>query len=423
MCYNIINTFPKKELKFPRKNLQDKILEKEPVKTQDNFKLQDNDDNQLSNLSSDEENSKFADAEEESQEYEKNSSDMDTSSLSTEDDSDFGTQKNYDEDGKTECALSIIHMPNTIYNKKNDKYIAEKQIKFQVNHEERDSESHKLFFKLNQDISHKISSLKKQDDINLFDDKNLENMNQLDELYDIQDNFYDKIKSLPVLESVLFPVSIKTAHSLQFLLEDDRSPDWSPFGQERSRELQKFENSIIGYQLKTNNLDHAWKTLYTEINKQCNVLGIPYKFRNKMFIKELEYLSLIMHDVLPYNYQEQGIFPQDKSISSYKIFFSEDDSLSVARKKWLTFLNEDYEFFWDAFSGRLPLYQLSDYDVVKLQDLLEIIWFINPKGVQKLLSTIRGIRDVQYVHQKSSAMKYYVHSRHKGYYLWMVFGW
>ena len=26
MCYNIINTFPKKELKFPRKNQQEKIL-------------------------------------------------------------------------------------------------------------------------------------------------------------------------------------------------------------------------------------------------------------------------------------------------------------------------------------------------------------------------------------------------------------
>lgn len=138
-------------------------------------------------------------------------------------------------------------------------------------------------------------------------------MNQLDELFDMQENFYDKVESLPVLESVLFPVSIKTAHNLQFLLEDDHSPDWSPFDPERSCELQKFENSIVYYQLKTNNLNHAWKTLYTEINKQCNMLGIPYKFQNKMFLKELELLSLIIHDVLTYKYQEQGIFPSDKS--------------------------------------------------------------------------------------------------------------
>ena len=72
MCCNIINTFPKKELKFPCKNQQEKILEKELVKTQDNIELQDDDDNKLFNLSSEEENSKFADAEEESQEYERN---------------------------------------------------------------------------------------------------------------------------------------------------------------------------------------------------------------------------------------------------------------------------------------------------------------------------------------------------------------
>ena len=81
------------------------------------------------------------------------------------------------------------------------------------------------------------------------------------------------------------------------------------------------------------------------------------------------------------------------------------------------------KFFWDVFSGRLLLYQLPDYEVVKLYNLLEIIWFINPKGVQKLLSTICGIKDMQYVYQRSSASKYWVHSRHKGYYLWIIFGW
>ena len=104
-----------------------------------------------------------------------------------------------------------------------------------------------------------------------------------------------------------------------------------------------------------------------------------------------------MHDVLPYNYKEHGIFPADKSISYYRQFFSEDDLLSVAKKKWLTFLDEDYSFFWDAFSGKISINQLDSYDIVKLNDLFEIIWFINPRGIHKLLSTICGLNDYKFI--------------------------
>ena len=61
---------------------------------------------------------------------------------------------------------------------------------------------------------------------------------------------------------------------------------------------------MIHRQLKTNNFSHAWKQVYQDVNEYCTEFGIPNDYRVKLFIKELEYLSLYVHDVLPINYQE-----------------------------------------------------------------------------------------------------------------------
>ena len=80
--------------------------------------------------------------------------------------------------------------------------------------------------------------------------------------------------------------------------------DWSPFGKERRDELKMIENSIFYYQLKTNGYTHAWKEMYIKVNAQCNALGIPYKKRLSLYLKEIEYLSLLLHDTLPSNYSK-----------------------------------------------------------------------------------------------------------------------
>ena len=176
-------------------------------------------------------------------------------------------------------------------------------------------------------------------------------------------------------------------------------------------------------QLRLNNFSHAWKELYTKINAQCNSLGVPYKHRAKLLTKELEFLSLLLHDVLPYNFSEQGIFPGDKNVSSYSLFFSEDDPLSVACKKWLDFLGDDYELFWNVFSEKISYNHLDNTEILKLHDIFEVIWFINPQGIQKLLSSLDGMRTYQQIHDKVSSIEYWTHSRSKIFYVWMMFGW
>ena len=107
--------------------------------------------------------------------------------------------------------------------------------------------------------------------------------------------------------------------------------DWSPFGLEKKRELERIEKSISFHQMKENHYEYAWKDIYTKINTQCNAIGIPYKNRTKLYQREMEILSLSLHSVLPKNYAKQGIFPNDVTVSYYQLFFSPEDSINIAR--------------------------------------------------------------------------------------------
>ncbi len=183
------------------------------------------------------------------------------------------------------------------------------------------------------------------------------------------------------------------------------------------------ENSMFYYQLKTNGYTHAWKEIYTKINAQCNALGIPFKNRMALYLKEIEYLSLLLHDILPSNYSEQGMVPGDTSTSSHHTFFSQKDSITIAHKKWYDILDNDYDFFWDVHSSKIDIDTLSNYDIVKLNDLLEIIWFINPMGLHNLIQNIKDFDMVKLIRKKANFLQHWVPSRHDKFYTWMMFGW
>ena len=150
----------------------------------------------------------------------------------------------------------------------------------------------------------------------------------------IKDHYKLFRRTVPSWRAVLFPVSTREMSfnnsSIASHMDD---LDWSPFGKERREEIKMIENSMFYYQLKVNGYTHAWKEIYTKINEQCNALGIPYKRRMLLYLKEIEYLSLMLHDVLPSHYNEQGIVPGDTSVSDHQTFFSPKDSINVARKK------------------------------------------------------------------------------------------
>ncbi len=96
--------------------------------------------------------------------------------------------------------------------------------------------------------------------------------------------------------------------------------------------------------------------------------GIPYKNRKKLYLHEIETISLYIHDCLPHNYTDQGIWAGNTSLSKYYIFFAPSDPLPIAHKKWKDFIGVDYEYFWDSFISN-DFENLNDQDYIKLDDL------------------------------------------------------
>ena len=75
------------------------------------------------------------------------------------------------------------------------------------------------------------------------------------------------------------------------------------------------------HQLKLHRMDHSFKKLLEELHLMWDEYGIPYNKRKRLLLVEVEMVSLLMCDVLPYNYSEQGIWVNDKSQGQYYNFF------------------------------------------------------------------------------------------------------
>ena len=57
-------------------------------------------------------------------------------------------------------------------------------------------------------------------------------------------------------------------------------------------------------QLKQHVMEQSFNTLYEELNIVWDEHGIPYNKRKKLLLVEIEMISLLICDVLPYNYSE-----------------------------------------------------------------------------------------------------------------------
>ena len=137
-------------------------------------------------------------------------------------------------------------------------------------------------------------------------------------------------------------------------------------------------------------------------------------------MKELEFLSLFINDILPKGYNGQGIYQDDPSISRYTLSFREDDQISIAQRKYLDFIIDDYILFWDVFSNKIKFGELKDQVFIKLHDLYEIITFINPQAIQIILNDPKSFEFLKIIKIKAIDRQHYVQSRHSTYYVWQL---
>ena len=68
------------------------------------------------------------------------------------------------------------------------------------------------------------------------------------------------------------------------------------------------------------------------LNEMWDTHGIPYNKRYNLLLVKIEMVSLLMCDILPYNYSEQGLWINDPSQEKYYNFFK-DKNIETGRKK------------------------------------------------------------------------------------------
>ena len=119
-------------------------------------------------------------------------------------------------------------------------------------------------------------------------------------------------RCLPRLHYEIMPSSLR---ELAFLGPSMQTfiNDWNPDGVKRGAELERVEALLFYNQLKKNGIEHSSHELFEKSNYLWDEYCIPYNKRRKLQLVEVEMVSLIMCDVLPCNYLEQGFWVDDEN--------------------------------------------------------------------------------------------------------------
>ena len=210
-------------------------------------------------------------------------------------------------------------------------------------------------------------------------------------------DYKDKIKSdLPRLHDNIFPVSLREMAYMGDVC-DSPTTDWEPDGIERGLELERIEASLFYHQLKLYGLDNSFKELFSMLNEMWDIHSIPYNKRYNLLLVEIEMVSLLMCDILPCNYSEQGLWVNDPSQGKYYKFFK-DNNVETGQKKWYDLLGKStYDWFWNVYSNGKPIASLSDEEVVMISDIFDIIKFIHPTAINMLLNDATMIRKHMFI--------------------------
>ena len=119
----------------------------------------------------------------------------------------------------------------------------------------------------------------------------------------------------------------------------------------------------------------------------------------------------------------RGFILTTKAYPSTPFFLNKNDTLPVACKKWHDYISEDYNFFWDVFSQKINFCTKSYIEIIKLQDIYDIVYLINPQGIYTILENPESYQIVNFIYQKYLKVKNWITSRHYSYYTWIIYGW
>ena len=75
------------------------------------------------------------------------------------------------------------------------------------------------------------------------------------------------------------------------------------------------------------------------------------------------------------------------------------------------------------YSHKINYHTLTDLEVVKLHDIYEIVYFINPKGIRVILENDDTNSLVNYIYQRFLKVKDWTTTSNYSYYSWIIYSW
>ena len=81
-----------------------------------------------------------------------------------------------------------------------------------------------------------------------------------------------------------------------------------------------------------------------------------------------------------------------------------------------------YNWFWDVYTNYIGLSTLSYEQIVILNDIFDIIKFINPTAITILLSEDSMIEKYIFIREKARLCKPWIETRHHLYYACIFYG-
>ena len=282
-------------------------------------------------------------------------------------------------------------------------------------------------YEVSQQNEHKIQQIKNMLEPLLCTDPRLLSIktiaNDLSHINDKQDHKTHIQEELPKLFDRVLPISSRVLAYKHKKLTRNKAQDWQRYGIERMTELLRFEQSMFGHSLIKNGYMHSFRELYQELDDYYDTWAIPYRNRKPLFVKEIEQISLLIFDILPENYVEQGVWPNDTPQGRWSTFLNKQDNIHQARNKWLQLLGDDYFWFWQVYTLEIEYSTLSIDECVLLDDLYNIIMFIHPEAIQMILND-QELKEIYVQNQrKTNKERHWITTRHDLYYVWMFFGW
>jgi len=127
--------------------------------------------------------------------------------------------------------------------------------------------------------------------------------------------YLHQVRTLPKTYDCVYPVMknelIKVNDDWEYNCGGRHLGNWVSNGKRTKSEQQREESTFLMYEIQRNNMMQQYKLHYEMMERTMDDWRIPYEIRNRFKIHELNYISLMLHDLMPSSYMDY-LLPTDQ---------------------------------------------------------------------------------------------------------------